>query len=126
LQDIGGLVRGLKKEKLKVQVETNGTLYRSLPVDWYSVSPKPPRYVFRPEYKKRAAEVKLVVTWDLGFNILSRLRRELPEQTPILLQPLSNRKASFSRASRLLRQAVKAGIKNVRLSIQLHKVFGLR
>ena len=62
LQDVSGLVKDLRQEGLKIQVETNATLYRPLTVDWYTVSPKPPRYSFRPEYRKRAKEVKLVVT----------------------------------------------------------------
>jgi 7-carboxy-7-deazaguanine synthase len=126
LQDISELVKSLKRENFKVQVETNATLFRPLPVDWYSISPKPHKYHFRPEYKNRAAEVKLVITKDLDFNVIQRLREQFPEKTPILLQPQSNRKWSMNLGIKLLKQASKADLKNIKLSIQLHRVFGLK
>jgi len=126
LQDLAGLVKGLKKEGFKIQVETNGTLYRPLPVDWYSISPKPEKYCYRPEYREKAKEVKVILTKNLDFELIKRLRKEFPEKTPILLQPQSNRKWSINLGMKLLRQALKAGLKNIRLSGQLHKFCGLR
>ena len=126
LQDLSDLVQKLKEEKFKIQVETNATLFRPLPVDWYSISPKPEKYFFRPEYKKAAKEVKLVVTKDLKLDTIQRLRQEFPEKTPILLQPQSNRKWSLDKGMRLLKQALQAGIKNTKLSVQLHKIYALR
>lgn len=126
LQDIGGLTKGLKKEGLKIQVETNATLYRTLPVDWYSVSPKPDNYEYRPEYREKAKEVKVILTKNLDFELIKRLREEFPDKTPLLLQPQSNRKWSITLGIKLLRQALKIGLKNIRLSGQLHKIYGLR
>jgi organic radical activating enzyme len=126
VQDIADLTRKLKKEGLKIQVETNGTLYRTLPVDWYSVSPKPNEYDCRPEYREKAAEVKVVVTQNLDLESIRRLRKMFPEKTPFLLQPQSNRKWSRNLGIRLLEQSLKAGMKNIRLSVQLHKIIGLR
>ncbi len=126
LQDLTDLILKLKEEKFKVQVETNATIFSSLLVDWYSISPKPEKYFFRPEYKKAAREVKLVVTKDLNLDTVQRLRQEFPEKTPILLQPQSNRKWSLDKGTRLLKQALQAGIKNIRLSVQLHKIYSLR
>jgi 7-carboxy-7-deazaguanine synthase len=126
LQDLAGLARGLKKEGFKIQVETNGTLYHPLPVDWYSVSPKPDRYYYRPEYRDKAKEVKVILTKNLDFELIKRLRKEFPERTPLLLQPQSNRKWSIILGIKLLRLALKAGLKNIRLSGQLHKIYGLR
>lgn len=126
LQDIGGLTKGLKKEGLKIQVETNATLYRTLPVDWYSVSPKPDNYDYRPEYREKAKEVKVILTKNLDFELIKRLREEFPDKTPLLLQPQSNRKWSITLGIKLLRQALKIGLKNIRLSGQLHKIYGLR
>jgi len=126
LQDIAELTHTLKKEGLKIQIETNATLYRSLPVDWYSVSPKPDEYDCRPEYREKAGEVKIVVTKNLDLESVRRLREWFPEKTPLLLQPQSNRKWSMALGVRLLSQAIKAGLKNIRLSAQLHKIFGLR
>ena len=126
LQDIGGLTTALKKEGLKIQVETNATLYRTLPVDWYSISPKPDSYDYRPEYRERAKEVKIIVTKNLDLKSILRLRTRFPEKTPVLLQPQSNRKWSINLGMKLIRQAIKAGLRNIRLSAQLHKIFGWR
>ncbi|NIO48684.1 MAG: radical SAM protein [Candidatus Aminicenantes bacterium] len=126
LHDIGGLTKSLKKEGLKIQVETNATLYRTLPVDWYSISPKPESYDYRPEYRERAKEVKIIVTKNLDLESIRRLRMRFPEKTPILLQPQSNRKWSMALGIKLLRQALKAGLRNISLSVQLHKIYGLR
>ncbi len=126
LQDIDELARALKKEGLKIQVETNATIYRSLPVDWYSVSPKPEKYDCRPEYLEEAKEVKIVITKNLDLESIRHLRKLFPEKIPLLLQPQSNRKWSMNLGMKLLRQAMNVGIKNIRLSVQLHRIFGLR
>ena len=126
LQDIGELFRGLKEEGLKIQVETNATLYCPLSVDWYSISPKPDKFSYRPEYREKAKEVKVVVTKNLDFKAIRRLRKEFPEKTPLLLQPQSNTKWSMVLGMKLLRQALKDGLKNIKLSVQLHKIYDLR
>jgi 7-carboxy-7-deazaguanine synthase len=126
LQDLADLVKALKREGFKIQVETNGTLYRPLPVDWYSISPKPDKYYYRPEYREKAKEVKVILTKNLDLELIKRLREEFPEKTPLLLQPQSNREWSINLGMKLLRQALKAGLKNIRLSVQLHKIYGLR
>ena len=120
------LVKGLKEEGFKVQVETNATFYRPLPVDWYSISPKPDKYNYRPEYREKAREVKIILTKNLDFELIRQLRKEFPEKTPLLLQPQSNRKWSVELGLKLLRQASTAGQKNIKISIQLHEIFGLR
>jgi 7-carboxy-7-deazaguanine synthase len=125
-QDIAELVRKLKKEGLKIQVETNGTVYRTLPVDWYSVSPKPNEYDCRPEYRNKANEVKIVVTQNLNLESIQRLRVMFPEKTPLLLQPQSNRKWSRNLGLKLLEQSLRAEVQNIRLTVQLHKIFGVR
>jgi organic radical activating enzyme len=123
LQDISGLVRDLRKEGLKVQVETNGTVDRLLPVDWYTVSPKPKDYFYQPRFRKAAKEVKFVVSRELTYEVVSRIRKEFPPDTPLILQPESNRQASARRAMRILERCLKDGLPNIRLSVQLHKVF---
>jgi 7-carboxy-7-deazaguanine synthase len=126
LQDISGLVRDLKKEGLRVQVETNGTIDRLLPVDWYTISPKPKDYFYQPRFRKAAKEVKLVASRELTYEVVQRLRKEFPQETPVILQPESNRQASASRAMRILEQGLREGLSNVRLSCQLHKVLKLK
>jgi 7-carboxy-7-deazaguanine synthase len=125
VQDITELVKGLKGQRFQIQVETNGTVYRPLQVDWYTLSPKPDSYFFQPEFKKKAREVKIIVTKTLNIETVQKLRSQFPENTPLLLQPQSNRKWSMDRGMRLLRESLKAGSRNIRLSIQLHKAVGL-
>jgi organic radical activating enzyme len=126
LQDIRIPVQGLKAANFLVQAETNGTIYRRLPIDWYTVSPKPPGYFYRREYKTRAREVKLIAVKGLRLAVIQKIRADFPERTPVLLQPQSNTSWSRELAVRLCRQAVKAGIKNIRLTFQLHKLYHLR
>lgn len=126
LQDLRPLVRLLKKENLKTQVETNGTIYYPLPADWFTVSPKPGSYSFLPEFRKLAKEVKLVVSKELTSKIIKKMRAAFPSDIPILLQPQSNRRWSRERAVRLFQKACAAGLENIRVSIQLHKILKLR
>ena len=126
LQDISGLVRDLRKEGLKVQVETNGTVDRILPVDWYTVSPKPKDYLYQPRFRKLAREVKLVASRELTCEVVARVRKEFPPETPLILQPESNRSSSARRAMAILERCLKDGLANIRLSVQLHKVLKLR
>ena len=95
LQNIGGLARALRAIGLSIQVETNGTLAPLAGANWHTLSPKPPDYFFHPEFKKRAKEVKLVVTRELDLAILKKLRKSFPEKIPILLQPRSNSQAAI-------------------------------
>lgn len=126
LQNVGGLVRELKTVGFNIQIETNATIYRPLAVDWYTVSPKPDKYFFQPEYRQKAAELKLVVTRGLNLDIIQNLRSKFPDKIPILLQPQSNRKWSANLGMRILRNALNAGLKNIRLSVQMHKIYGFR
>jgi organic radical activating enzyme len=73
-----------------------------------------------------AREVKIIVARELEFEVIQRLRGEFPEKTPIFLQPQSNRKWSMNKATKFLRQSLKVGLKNIKVSIQLHKIYGLR
>lgn len=123
LQDVRWLVSQIKKEGLRVQVETNGTRYRPLAADWYTLSPKPEKYFFQPAFRKKAKEVKLIVTRQLEFRTVQKLRKEFPRKTPLLLQPQSNRRWSIERSLKLLEESLSTGLPNVRLSAQLHKIF---
>jgi 7-carboxy-7-deazaguanine synthase len=106
----------------KIQIETNGIIYRRLPCDWYTISPKPPDYAFHPEYRARAREVKLVASKELTYAVVARIRDAFPPSVPLLLQPESNTAASRAKALRLLRRAAKEGRTNIRLSLQMHKI----
>jgi len=62
----------------------------------------------------------------LTLEVIQNLREKFPTQTPILLQPQSNRKWSLDMGIKLLKRAMNAGVKNIRVSVQLHKCIGLR
>jgi organic radical activating enzyme len=126
MQDIRRLVRLLRRDGFRVQVETNGTRYYPLAADWLTVSPKPKAYFVRPEFLRLAKEVKLVVTKDLSLAILGKMRAAFPNHVPIILQPESNRRWSQKRALRLLRGAAGVGLDNIRVSLQLHRILGIR
>ncbi len=126
LQDILPLAKALKENEFKIQVETNATLFRSLPVDWYTVSPKPEEYRVQPPFQKEAKEVKIVVTQALTISILQKMRTSFPEKTPLFLQPQSMEKWSIALGLKLLKQSAGAGLKNIRLGIQLHKVYSFK
>lgn len=125
-QDIGPLVRELKKGGLAVQVETNGTFAPRPGVDWYTVSPKPRAYAFRPGFRKKAREVKLVATRELTAETVRAVRRAFPPGTPLILQPQSNAAWSRRKAVQLLEVALREGLSNIRVSVQLHKILNLK
>jgi organic radical activating enzyme len=126
LQDIRPLLLQLKKENFEIQVETNATVFKRIPVDWYTLSPKPEKYYFHPLYKSRAKEIKLIVTRELKLSTILKIREAIPVKTPILLQPQSNRKWSFDQGLKLIKEALNSGIENIKLSIQLHKILKIR
>ena len=126
LQDVEPLVRKLRKEGFKIHIETNGTVYRSFGVDWLTLSPKPHDYEFAHEFTAKANEVKLVVSKELTLDVILGLREKFPVTTPILLQPQSNRKWSMEMGIKLLKQALNLGLKNIKISVQIHKIFGLK
>ena len=126
VQDVGPLVAALRKAGFRVQIETNGTIFRPVAVDRITVSPKPPGYAVHPSFRKSAAEVKLVVSRDLALPTVARVRKTFPASTPLFLQPESNAAWSRDKAARLAGAALRTGLKNIRLSLQLHKVYGMR
>lgn len=125
-QPLGRLIDLFHQEGLWVQVETNGMIFQDAGFDWATISPKPPDYSVAADFPGLAREVKLVVSRDLAFASLRRVRALFPASVPIFLQPESNKAESRARAFRLLRRALSEGLADVRLGIQLHRIFGLR
>jgi 7-carboxy-7-deazaguanine synthase len=125
-QEIEPLVERLHRGGFLVQAETNGTIYRDCGIDWPTVSPKPPRYEVAAGFLGSAREVKLVVSKEMTFAVLGRVRSSFPAEIPVILQPESNRPDSRVRATRLLRRSLAERLPDVRLGLQLHRVFGLR
>jgi 7-carboxy-7-deazaguanine synthase len=125
-QNVRPLILGLQARGFRVQIETNGTFPPAPLADWHTVSPKPPGYGIHPGFKKRAREVKLVVCRGLGLDGIRTVRAAFPPTVPVILQPQSNAAWSIRKAAGLLEAASRAGLAGIRLSVQLHKVYGLR
>ena len=125
-QNVGPLVRRLHDEGLKVQIETNGTFPPEPEADWLTVSPKPPDFDLHPGFRKRVREVKLVVCRALDLDDVRTVRAAVPPAVPLILQPQSNALWSRKKAIKLLEDAGRSGLEGLRLSVQLHKVYGLR
>ncbi len=125
-QNVRPLVLRLQKAGLKVQIETNGSFPPDPHADWHTVSPKPPDYEVHPGFLERAREVKLVVCRSLTLDAVRTVRAAFPAATPLILQPQSNAAWSRKRALALLEGASRAGLSAIRLSVQLHKVYGIR
>lgn len=125
-QDIRPLTRALKRDGLRVQVETNGTFPPAPGVDWHTVSPKPPGYAVHPGLLRKAKEVKLVVCRKLTLENVRMVRKAFPLSVPVFLQPESNAAWSNAKAADLLERSLRAGLDGIRVSVQLHKIYGIR
>jgi 7-carboxy-7-deazaguanine synthase len=125
-QDVRPLIVRLHRAGFRVQVETNGTFPPAPLADWHSVSPKPPDYSVHPGFGEKANEVKLVVCRGFGLDAIRTVRAAVPLPVPIILQPQSNARWSIDRAVGLLKDASVEGLQGVRLSVQLHKIYGFK
>jgi organic radical activating enzyme len=132
------LVVEVRKRGVRVHVETNGTV-GPLPetqcsFDWVVVSPKPPEYSVVPEWAGRVDELKLVVDRHLEAATVSRLAAAYPEAV-VFLQPESGEDAAIglctaetSRYRDSCGRAVALVLEHPewRLSLQVHKLLGIR
>jgi organic radical activating enzyme len=82
--------------------------------------------MFHPGFRKKAREVKLVVSRGLAADTVHAVRRAFPPAVPVLLQPQSNAPWSRRKAMRLLQEASRQGLENIRVSVQLQKIYGLK
>jgi organic radical activating enzyme len=109
-----------------VHIHTTGRSPPDGGADWTTVSPKPPDYEVHPGFVRLSREVKLVVCRELTLDALRKVRAVFPDSTPILLQPQSNAGWSRRKAMALFEGARRSGLVGIRLSVQLHKIYGLR
>jgi organic radical activating enzyme len=99
-----------------IALETNGLLHVNATFNWYTVSPKPPDYKIALGIS--ASELKYVVNNDFCFTHIN------PEFHChiIWLQPESNNPKFMKKAWKIAQDHPE--IKNLRVGIQLHKVYG--
>lgn len=119
----GELLSLLHASGRRVHLETNGTL--GLPPgvrpDWVVVSPKPPRYSVASGMSGSIDEIKFVVDGTFDEEPVRKLARAHP-QAVVCLQP------EWSDVEAMGRRAVETVLAHPewRLSLQLHKVLGVR
>ena len=115
--------RILEKRGIALHLETNGTV--ALPADssfaWVTVSPKPPAYEIDSSFRARIDEIKLVVDGEFAPETGERLESEFP-QAAISIQP------EAGGGEDMVHSAVDLVLSHPRwrLSLQLHKLLGLR
>lgn len=123
-QDLKELLARCQERKYFVAVETNGLHFQDLPIDWWTVSPKEAAgYRVQPRLWALVAEIKLVVTAALDLRVLKGIRAQTP--AAIVLQPEHGRTGKYRHAFELFQAAQRAGIVNLRLGAQLHKIYRL-
>jgi 7-carboxy-7-deazaguanine synthase len=121
-QDLGELVSLFRGKKYFAAVETNGLHFQDLPFDWWTVSPKDvASYRVHPQLWARVDEIKLLVTAALTLDVLTAIRQKT--SAPITLQPEYGQARKFRRAYDFFRSSQRLGIANIRLGVQLHKIY---
>ncbi|MCM8758817.1 MAG: 7-carboxy-7-deazaguanine synthase QueE [Candidatus Omnitrophica bacterium] len=123
LQDFSLLAELLKKNGYFVAVETNGTIWREIDLDWICISPKRDALKLMPSgydkrFKKVASEFKYVITKKSDILFVDK-----SIDKPVILQPVNN---NLRIASMILMEIKKAGMPNWFIRLQLHKVMKLR
>lgn len=109
------LIDALRRDGRRVHVESNGTIFTSLPDDvWLCVSPKER---VDPRMAMRANEAKLIVDERVPEEHLALFA----DKPCILLQPEGNRSKNVA----LALEYVKAHPQRFRLSLQTHKFIGV-
>ena len=125
-QDITPLVTALKEMGFFTAIETAGSLFSDLPLDWWAVAPKPNLdFAIHPALIGRIHEVKLVVSAGLDIETVETVRRQVPS-APIFLQPQFFDPQKYERAFQLFQQCQQRSIPDVRLGQQLHTVYKIR
>jgi len=127
LQVLGvrGLLEAAHRREIRVHVETNGTLDPpagpGADLDWVTVSPKPPGYNVARGWRGRVDELKLVADDSLDAATAERVAATHPEAV-VFIQPESGAGgAGHTRAIALVMDHPEW-----RLSLQTHKLLGLR
>ncbi len=110
------LIEALRADGRRVHIESNGTIATDLPPDvWLTVSPKER---LDDAMAARANEAKLIVDKRVPLEWLPCF----PKRTPVFLQPEGNKPGNVA----LALEAVKTDPRRLRLSLQTHKIIGIR
>ena len=123
LQNLLPFVELLKEKKYRVTVETNGTLWQNLQIDWLTVSPKKEslkRYPggYDERFKNTASEFKYVITEEKDFEFVDTGIKQ-----PVILQPVDNNLEITNKIVEFLKESQR---ENWYLRLQLHKIIKIR
>ena len=114
--DTPALIEALRRDGRRVHIESNGTIFTELPDDvWLCVSPKER---VDPRMAQRADEAKLIVDERVPEEHLALFAGK----PVILLQPEGNKRKNVEIAL----EYAKAHPERFRLSLQTHKMIGVR
>jgi 7-carboxy-7-deazaguanine synthase len=126
-QDLSSITAALKTQNFFLSLETNGTHFQDLPLDWWTVSPKDVSdYYIHENLLDKIAEVKLVVNENLTPEIVKDLRGKVPEGIPIFLQPDGYDRERFKHTFTLFRHCREKQVENLRVGVQLQKIYRVR
>ncbi len=116
------------RREIRVHVETNGTLAppaeAGVDFDWVTVSPKAPLYRVAPGWCGRVDELKLVADDSLDAVTAERVAASCPEAT-VFIQPESGTIPGDTNSAKRAIALVMAH-PEWRLSLQIHKLLGIR
>lgn len=125
-QDLGPLVDRAKDSGFYVAIETSGLIVQDLPIDWWAVAPKAHLgFAIHEELLPRINEIKLVVGEALRVEDIRGLRSRLPG-VPVFLQPdvYNHGPRAYAMVLDLIGCVERAGIEDVRVGMQLHRIYG--
>ena len=127
-QEIGPLCEALLAKGLRVQIETNGTLWRELPAGVNIVcSPKVTNGAYhpiRPEVLARADGLKFIVSTTRPHYRNVGEVGQATHAVPVYVQPMDEGDAEKNRDN-MLHAASLAQNYGYRLSLQTHKILGI-
>lgn len=123
LQKLSPLVDVLKKKKYYVSIETNGTIWQDIKIDWLTVSPKKEglkffRYGYDERFLRTANEFKYVITDRKDIAFIDRRIK-----VPVILQPVDN---NLKIAKGIVGVLTEHPEKNWYLRMQMHKIWRIR
>jgi organic radical activating enzyme len=124
-QNIAPFCAALLDMGLRVQIETNGTLWRPLPEAVNIVcSPKAPYGPLRPDLLARADALKFIVTAAEGPYHMVPEVGQAGHAVPVYVQPMDEGEPEKNRANTQYAQQL-AQREGYRLSLQTHKMLGI-
>lgn len=125
-QDLSGLVEKLRKKNFFISIETNGIYFQDLRLDWWTVSPKDVGDFFvSGALHDKICEVKLIVNDNLTVGVIEKIR-SIRDDFPIFLQPDHSDRNRYRNTHGLFVSCQEKGIKNIRLGLQMHRIFDIK